>query len=340
MLPLALDRACLRLITTISLPVAPVRLNSLLADSHSLPLDEAEASRHISPSHQLHSRILSLPPAHLLLSLPVEIVLHPPNIYSSSTSFPTTTSVLHPSRIARPLLCGCWTIRSAALPRNRSQLCSLRSQPSTHVEYIQAFRLPVFRLKLAPLNRFSPPSLSSTRSPSVEDTPINTPSISIARPTSAKERPQQDLFYGFRGRHATDDDLNHDDILFPDDEQDSVFPLFASDVDAMVGPASPIDIATSRQASSSPRTQQSNLTSQLQQPQIDVHTPTTVNTPDEPAPERNRQESIGMLGTTPYGARQIPMGNGQRRESYGMSGSLMTGMSWGGISMGSFIRDE
>ncbi len=49
-----------------------------------------------------------------------------------------------------------------------------------------------------------------------------------------------------------------------------------------------------------------------------------------------------MLGTTPYGARQIPMnGRLERREStYNMSNSLVGGMSWGGISMGSFIRDE
>ena len=58
---------------------------------------------------------------------------------------------------------------------------------------------------------------------------------------------------------------------------------------------------------------------------------------------RGRQESVGMLGTTPYGARSIPARDGMRRESNVMSGSLMngmSGMSWGGISMGSFIRDE
>ena len=55
---------------------------------------------------------------------------------------------------------------------------------------------------------------------------------------------------------------------------------------------------------------------------------------------RNAQESVGMLGTTPYGARSIPVRDGFRHESNAFSGSLMGGMSWGGISMGSFIRDE
>nr|POE80022.1 hypothetical protein CFP56_08088 [Quercus suber] len=113
----------------------------------------------------------------------------------------------------------------------------------------------------------------------------------------------------------------------------------------MAGSASPIDIATTRSSSGSPRTQQSNLTSQLQQPRIDVHeeSSSSMNTTgarQDFAVQRGRQESVGMLGTTPYGSRAIPVGDGYRRESNQVSGSLVGGMSWGGISMGSFIRDE
>ncbi|KAF2716268.1 hypothetical protein K431DRAFT_235729 [Polychaeton citri CBS 116435] len=105
--------------------------------------------------------------------------------------------------------------------------------------------------------------------------------------------------------------------------------------------ASPIDIAGSRQNSSSPRSQQSNLTSQLQGPSIDIRQDETMSASIPFTEPQDRKESVGMLSTTPYGARAIPMRGPSRRESnYGLSGSLANGMSWGGISMGSFIKDD
>ena len=111
----------------------------------------------------------------------------------------------------------------------------------------------------------------------------------------------------------------------------------------MPGPASPINIATPRHSSGSPRSQQSNLTSQLQQPRVDIrHDSSTDGIDGSDAQQKGRQESAGMLSTTPFGARSIPFKDGERRGSNnnGLSGSLMNGMSWGGISMGSFIRDD
>ena len=141
--------------------------------------------------------------------------------------------------------------------------------------------------------------------------------------------------------------FSSDDLLFPHDDDDSTLPLFLSSspqrpAAKMPGPASPIDIATTRQSSSSPRNQQSNLTSQLQQPRIDVrHDSSEDRVDDNDMMGKGRQESTGMLGSTPFGARSIPR-NGQRRESNtnGLSGSMMNGMSWGGMSMSSFIRDD
>ncbi|KAK5171002.1 Transcriptional regulator of ribosomal biogenesis proteins [Saxophila tyrrhenica] len=109
------------------------------------------------------------------------------------------------------------------------------------------------------------------------------------------------------------------------------------------GTASPINILPSRQSSHSPRNQHSNLTSQLQQPRINVDHDMSMDGADgADAAPRPRQESVNMLSTTPFGAQSIPLKNGQRRPSNtnGQSGSFMGGMSWGGISMGSFIRDD
>jgi transcription factor SFP1 len=150
---------------------------------------------------------------------------------------------------------------------------------------------------------------------------------------------------------AEDDNFNADDLLFPPYEDEPHLPLFSAaaptrPTDPMSGTASPINIATARQSSASPRNQQSNLTSQLQQPKIDVQHDMSADGVDgvdgAQVGRQDRQESAGLLGSTPYGAQSIPFKNAQRRESTanGLSGSYMGGISWGGISMGSFIRDD
>ena len=164
-------------------------------------------------------------------------------------------------------------------------------------------------------------------------------------PQSARRQPDSTLDRHSKKRdHAAfEDTFTSDDLLFPaDDDNYSTIPLFptappASDAMPQTS-ALPIDIATSRSASSSPRSQQSNLTSGLQQPRIDIQ-----HDDNQDPPQKPRQESVSMLGTTPFqGARSIPAKEGQRRGSYnnGLSGSLMNGMSWGGLSVGSFIRDD
>ncbi|KAK0278793.1 Transcriptional regulator of ribosomal biogenesis proteins [Friedmanniomyces endolithicus] len=100
--------------------------------------------------------------------------------------------------------------------------------------------------------------------------------------------------------------------------------------------ASPIDIRTS---SDSPRAQQAHPVSRPQQPRIDISDEGGMENSGEQQ-YRGRQESVGMLGTTPYGARSIPSKDGYRSDGNALSGSLMNGMSWGGISVGSFIRDD
>ncbi|KAK4541940.1 hypothetical protein LTR36_007304 [Oleoguttula mirabilis] len=157
----------------------------------------------------------------------------------------------------------------------------------------------------------------------------------------------RELFFNshFQRYHPATEEFSSDELLFDCDHADSDVLLFPTahpfgHAGSMSGP---VDIATSRQSSGSPRSQTSNLTSQIQQPRVDVQEPTMAASNHGESQYRGRQESVGMLGTTPYGARTIPVGSAALRgEGAGtvLSGSLMNGMSWGGISVGSFIRDD
>lgn len=212
----------------------------------------------------------------------------------------------------------------------------------------------------------TPPPLAASsgqRSPSVES--VSTPTFATGLPfpshssnTLKRARENEPFFHWHKNAaegHASVDDFTSDDLLFPhdDDDEDELLPLFPTatplphiSISAMPTASPAIDIGTSRQSSSSPRTQQSALTSQIRQSNSQERADSSMGAPALPDNNgldvRNRQESVSMLGTTPYGARQIPSGARlDRRESqYNMSNSLIGGMSWGGISMGSFIRDE
>lgn len=109
----------------------------------------------------------------------------------------------------------------------------------------------------------------------------------------------------------------------------------------MASTASPIDIATPR---ASPPNQTSNLTSQLQaaNARSGEQPPTFAANMErrgsEFRPDSLRHGSINM--TNSFHSRPISMRDRGRRDSTNLAGSLMAGMSWGGLSVGSFIRDE
>lgn len=122
----------------------------------------------------------------------------------------------------------------------------------------------------------------------------------------------------------------------------------------MAGPSSPIAIATqTRSNHASPRnTQTSNLTSALQGADLEGSRPTATVSNNGTngngfGSGSGRHDSLsgGLSGTAfQWGgeARPITMNNPNRekprRES--LAGSLVGGMSWGGVSVGSWIRDE
>ncbi|EAT81209.2 hypothetical protein SNOG_11501 [Parastagonospora nodorum SN15] len=114
----------------------------------------------------------------------------------------------------------------------------------------------------------------------------------------------------------------------------------------MAQTASPIDIQTPpRYGSNSPQNQTSNLTSALRE--AGEANRDTSSTPNQLNPNGfefqrpglgERNPSISMLGSSFYGsgARPISMKDRPRRESNQM-GSFAGGMSWGGVSVGSWI---
>jgi transcription factor SFP1 len=214
----------------------------------------------------------------------------------------------------------------------------------------------------------TPPPLShSPRESTAASTPITTP---VDQPSSphfgrGKKEPSASLFNDFWHRkphevaasHQPDSDLLFEDAgdcsfpLFPDDDQEH-YSAFAD----IMATASPIDIQSPpRYGSHSPQNQTSNLTSALRHAQAQpdlATTPGLLNPPNydfmgggRPSMSE-RHPSMSALGSSFYNngnnaSRPISMKDRGRRESNTMGmGSFVGGVSWGGHSVGSWIRDE
>lgn len=189
--------------------------------------------------------------------------------------------------------------------------------------------------------------LISTRDPSPVTTPIGF-GVPSRKPTRETDRDQW-------SRNPGDTDTTRSSYFdsqflqthFP---SDSDFPLFAPSPPSsfkMTGSAAPIDIATRQTSVSPPGQQASNLTSALQNAGKSERTSSISHANGVPisvfkAPPP-RKESIGAA-TAQWGNGTKPISvsgsnrDKPRRES--LAGSLVGGMSWGGVSVGSWIRDE
>ncbi|KAK2787755.1 Transcriptional regulator of ribosomal biogenesis protein [Onygenales sp. PD_12] len=213
--------------------------------------------------------------------------------------------------------------------------------------------MPQFSAETPPPLQFSPPSSDHDRSSTRETTPIGTPlGFSLSKSRTAERN--RDLYFSWH-RKPSDSSAAR---LYPDssgldpDLDDSSFPLFpSSPPDSninMEGPTSPINIAARGNTSVSPPGQQaSNLTSALQRASTadragGVANPTNANSL---AYKNNvvRKDSIGTnMSQWGNGTKPITVAGSnrdkQRRES--LAGSLVGGMSWGGVSVGSWIRDD
>ena len=135
-----------------------------------------------------------------------------------------------------------------------------------------------------------------------------------------------------------------DSTLLESDFEDTTFPLFNEPAPFlnMGSRTTPIDIDTSSRAASPRSTQTSNLTSALQSTSGNEARPTTAMDMSG-TPFRGLGGFGGLTpGSQHSGAQPISMNASNRekprRES--LAGSMVTGMSWGGNSVGSWIRDE
>jgi transcription factor SFP1 len=202
----------------------------------------------------------------------------------------------------------------------------------------------------------SPPPLShSPRESTAASTPISTPPLQ--QPASPQFGRYQDpsaghLHSGHRKPHQlVGSRLIDSDVLF-EDAGDCSFSLFPespqlhSALQAMAQTAAPLDIQTPPRFGSNSPQNTSNLTAALKAEanRDSSATPSQLNPYgyDTQRPGMSeRHPSVTMLGSSYYGngARPISMKDRPRRESTNM-GSLAGGMSWGGVSVGSWIRDE
>jgi len=204
-----------------------------------------------------------------------------------------------------------------------------------------------------------PPLCHSPRESTAASTPISTPVVQPASPHfgRAKDSSASISLPWLRKPHElVARRLPEPDILF-EDAGDCSFSLFPASpqqhryLQDMAQTASPIDIQTPpRYGSNSPQNQTSNLTSALREAEANRDLNPTTNQLNPNGFEFSsgrpsmgeRHGSNSMLGSSFYGnsaARPILMKDRPRRESNNM-GSFAGGMSWGGVSVGSWIRDD
>lgn len=199
-----------------------------------------------------------------------------------------------------------------------------------------------------PSLHFSPVVSDRDRSPTAETTPIITPK---GFATGFPRKVEKENPYAWHHKHSgfgfgCNISPYVDSTLLESDFEDSAFPLFNEPPPqlAMGSRATPINIATSSRYDS-PRSPPptSNLTLALETTAVNEGRPTSAMD----ITGHSRGSGSGYGGGTSglqFSSRAQPISvnaasrEKPRRES--LAGSMVTGMSWGGSSVGSWIRDE
>lgn len=207
---------------------------------------------------------------------------------------------------------------------------------------------------------FSPITSDAGLSSTAETTPIGTPrgfgALHLRRPEKERDNPfswhrtTTDIFAGNTGSYVNS-------TLLETELEESTFPLFVDPMgghDMTTSMSSPIDIARpARNGSVSPRTHlTSNLTSALQStsgnearatPAMNISNGNTKGVSNGFGHQDSLTGGAPTVGSHwAGGAQPISMVNSNRKDSRreSIAGSLVGGMSWGGVSVGSWIRDE
>lgn len=259
-----------------------------------------------------------------------------------------------------------------ALPFTSFTFTARRLQPHSHPDplptpptHILHRANPPATVKLDSLETppplcYSPITSDRGRESTADTTPISTPVEQQASPHFGRQKKDRDLYFSWhRKPHelgSAPRQLLEPDLLF-EDAGDCSFPLFPESpprhdsLRDMAQAASPIDITPPRFNSSSPQNQTSNLTFALREAGATRDLSITPNQQHAAGVDfleggrpsiSGRHGSVSNgLGSSFYGsgARPISMKDRPRRESNTM-GSFAGGMSWGGVSVGSWIRDE
>ena len=179
---------------------------------------------------------------------------------------------------------------------------------------------------------------NSDRSSTAETTPISTPrgfGTGTGLPRKA-EKEKENLFswshrhLGFSGGNSS----YVDSALLESDLEDSTFPLFNEPTGpiGMGSRTTPIDIAAPSQYGSN---RQSAMSAALQNTSGNEARPSTGMSIGSGYRFGHRDS---VSAAQPISMQSASNQNKPRRES--LAGSMVTGMSWGGASVGSWIRDE
>jgi transcription factor SFP1 len=236
-----------------------------------------------------------------------------------------------------------------------------RRSPPTLTIFIPSATVKLDSQETPPPLCYSPIASDRGRESTADTTPVSTPVERAASPHFGRQKKDSsELYFSWRRKPhelgASRSPLFESDILF-EDAGDCSFPLFTdgsphhSTLQDMAQTAGAIDITTPpRFGSNSPQNQTSNLTSALREAAANRNLSVTPNAyTAATADHRNERPSLGVrqdsnsngFGSSLYGsaARPISMKDRGRRESNTM-GSFAGGMSWGGLSVGSWIREE